>query len=490
VPASFPTSPFTADFREEFEAETYSLLRRRFVWFSGLLTIISFTLLLLSLTAGLAALYLKPELSGAMGRLAGRLTEPRNPITWAVMLCATAAYSTCFLLAKRGSFGRQGMLRLTYLLVVVDGLLHVAARWADAPGALGLFGVMITHVLACSILPWTPSQAIKPLVPVLIADGVLTVTLGHHGLAASVVMLAVSVLVGMPGTFLCMLRHSRRLERYKLRFFQLRYGQVRRELVDARRIHESLFPPPLEKGPILFSYVYQPMHQIGGDYLYYCRSGSGAGEPPLNIVLMDVTGHGIPAALTVNRLHGELQRIFAEHPDIGPGDVLNLLNRYVHLTLANHSVYVTALCLRFCVMESTLEYASGGHPPAYLRGVDGTLHELAATAIVLGACEDAEFDPAPASMRFGPGDVLIAYTDGALEARNSVGRMIGLEGMRRLVALNNSAKPGEWPMTILQAVDRHRMGPPHDDTLVIEVLRPMGEGLRPVMQRPAAVVRI
>ncbi len=261
-------------------------------------------------------------------------------------------------------------------------------------------------------------------------------------------------------------------------------------------------------GPLRFTYRYEPMRQIGGDYLYarLCPSDSGpdagshagreggagdgtsnsSGGGALSVVVLDVTGHGIPAALTVNRLHGELERVFAETPTVSPGEVLRLLNRYVHLTLANHSVYVTALCLKFDCGTGQLSYASGGHPPAFLRAVDGTIHQLQSTAFVLGACADADFNSDPVTMAFGPGDAVIAYTDGAIEARDKHGRMLGVQGFLKLVASlpGNTGTVGVpsaapvmtvssrvWSEMLLNAVESHRDGPPADDTLVIEVMR-------------------
>jgi serine phosphatase RsbU (regulator of sigma subunit) len=193
---------------------------------------------------------------------------------------------------------------------------------------------------------------------------------------------------------------------------------------------------------------------------------------------VDVTGHGIPAALTVNRLHGELDRIFAEVPETSPGEALALLNRYVHLTLSSHSVYVTALCVRVDSKRGALEYASGGHPPAFVRAVDGTVEQLDSTAFVLGACPAPDFKPEQRTVRFGPGDSLIAYTDGAIEARDSTGRYFGIVGLQKVIAGGKSdaaAKSGDagWTGAVLSAVDRYRFGPPADDTLVVEISRPL-----------------
>ena len=232
------------------------------------------------------------------------------------------------------------------------------------------------------------------------------------------------------------------------------------------------------------------MRQIGGDYLYACvcepgddASGSlslaSSSSIPdstqaLNVVLMDVTGHGIPAALTVNRLYGELRRIYAESPNAHPGEVLRLLNRYVNLTLADHSLYVTAVCIRVDPATDQLHYASAGHPPSYIRASDGTLHELPATTWLLGATDNAHFDPAAVSHHFAAGDTLIAYTDGVIESRGKDGRMLGMDGLRQLLADRQRVIEGAWPRRVLERVTAYRFGPAQDDALVIEITRPVG----------------
>jgi serine phosphatase RsbU (regulator of sigma subunit) len=256
-----------------------------------------------------------------------------------------------------------------------------------------------------------------------------------------------------------------------------RYNDMKRELVDARRIHEALFPKANPEGPVRFNYCYEPMRQIGGDFLFRRYGVSPHGERPmLSVAIIDVTGHGIPAALTVNRLHGELERLFAEKPETTPGELLDALNRYVHLTLAEHSVYVTALCLRVdpnLPAERAMEYASGGHPPAFVRTVDGKVEELGSTAFVLGAVPTEAFDAGERCVRFGPGDSVIAYTDGAIEARDQSGRMLRIEGMLRLVAHPETWRGAQPCEAILRHVDQHRYGPIADDTLIVEVSRPL-----------------
>lgn len=482
------TNQYTTEFRHEFEADTATLFSRRLARFTmvwGLVGVVAFVM-----------------------RFGGAVIERRffperdlwflgTPAAWTggqwtTMLLAgalvLALYGAVWAVVRNVRIPRTRLTDISVGLVVAEGLIGLMA-WTLVPTSSPLAPVAMTHFVAALFLPWNLWQAIRPMLVLLGANALFTLLFAPHGEAETWVSLALSPALGIPGAVVAWLKHSRRIEAYKLKALARRYGEFRRELLDARKIHESLFPQAITDGPICFWYEYEPMRSIGGDFVFaHCPKEFGGRK--MSVVLVDVTGHGIPAALTVNRLHGELERVFAENPLAPPGDVLELLNRYIHLTLAKHSIYATALCVRIDCDSDTLEYASGGHPPAFVRAVDGTVHEIESTAFVLGVCPHPEFQAEPRSLRFGPGDALIAYTDGAMEARDDRGRMLGVCGMRSLVAtaqaplgmmsrrtLSNRViehRCGLWTRGILEAVEHHRSGVADDDTLVVEITRPLG----------------
>ncbi|MEC9373123.1 MAG: PP2C family protein-serine/threonine phosphatase [Planctomycetota bacterium] len=343
-------------------------------------------------------------------------------------------------------------------------------------GVSGIYTIFITHFFACLFLPWTPRESIAPIIPLWIVFVPIMAFFTEGSLALRALIIVSAPISVVPGLLICWWRHHRHRDKFHYRALRGVYSEMRQELTDARRIHEALFPAPIKDGAFRFDYRYQPMRLIGGDFLYAHRfpgvDPTAANEEPLSIVIIDVTGHGIPAALTVNRLHGELERLFAEEPDIAPGDVLTALNRYVHLTLAGHSVYATALCLRFDPVAGELRWASGGHPPAFLLTGDGRLERLDSTAFVLGACHGADFQPGETVSRFARGDALIAYTDGATEARDERGRMLCIDGMQALLATLPRDAKTRLADSLLERVDDHRFGAPADDTLIVEVRRP------------------
>lgn len=485
---SWHSATFTTEFGHEFEAERGQWLRRRFLWYTGVVVVLG----LLGMGVGVVTMLLGRGPSADYLRSSGQIA---NTVIGVVSM---AIYVWAFLYVRRRSRGHATTLSIAYWLIVINGLLSIAAaviqaEWGPRVGADpertarlvvvagGLSQIFMTHFFACLFLPWTPKESVRPLVPLFVAQLLVMVVYVRSQWVQMAVLAALMPMTALPGAFICWWRHSRFRDRFTTRMIRGKYNEMRRELVDARRIHEALFPSPNLSGPVRFTYRYEPMRQIGGDYLYCHRPPAGGpGAGTMSVVLIDVTGHGIPAALTVNRLHGELERVFAENHDVGPGEVLRLLNRYVHLTLATHSVYVTALCLRVDPATDTLEYASGGHPPAFLRAVDGTIDQLDSTAFVLGACAGEDFEPEPRSLRFGPGDTLVAYTDGAIEARDSGGRMLGINGLRRLIAAGRPESG--WAVGVLRAVEQHRKGPPDDDTLVIELHRPVQESEPEVMR--------
>ena len=355
--------------------------------------------------------------------------------------------------------------------------LAAVARYAagsDFVGVIGAIEVAVALAATSLITPGPVRPLIIPGLVWLVASTTAAITIGATSLTIAL-GIALAVLSAVPGPLLATVRRIRQADRGVTTYFRERFQEVKQELADARQIHESVFPKEKTEGSVRFVYRYEPMSMIGGDYLHAhtTRTEDGTDEV-VSIAVLDVTGHGIPAALTVNRLHGELTRLYAENPRIAPGEVLAKLNSYVYLTLADHTVFVTGIVFRIDPTRSTLEYASGGHPPAFLKRGSGTILELGATSLVIGLLDATEFDPDPQEVPFGPGDALIAYTDGATECKDARGEMLGIEGLRRTFQTGWAETDGRWPATMARTVERFRNGPPDDDTLIVEVYRAFG----------------
>ncbi|MBL8744990.1 MAG: serine/threonine-protein phosphatase, partial [Phycisphaerae bacterium] len=360
------------------------------------------------------------------------------------------------------------------IAIKVEDDSDIAQRAHEIANLSTIFGIMVVHFIASLFIPWTPKEAVRPLVPLLILYTLRSLIFSGAPIWLRLIFIALSPLIAVPGVAVAAWRTSRFRERFNIQMLKGRYGEIKQELASARQIHESLFPSPITTGPVRFEYRYEPMRQIGGDYLFVKQAEiNGKAQPILHMAIVDVTGHGIGAALTVNRLYGEIARRFGENSNATPGEILTGLNDYLHHSLATHSVYATAVCLRFDPNTDALAWASAGHPPAFLRTVDGKIERLDSTTLVLGACRGDDFHHNEQATRFHKGDTLLLYTDGAIETRNAQGRMLGLRGFEGLITSVHPDEAGGYASSLLRGVDEHRFGPPQDDTLIVEVWRPL-----------------
>jgi serine phosphatase RsbU (regulator of sigma subunit) len=474
------------EYDRELESDRARWLRRRFLAYCALWAIFASGMALLSL------LVFDEE-----GRNTPLMAWDLGTTLFSVAIAAAAG-----VYAWRAPVRLPVLFRLTYVLAVI-GFAVTAAFWRGhvlldgdpdttlRDTARGLpVTLLVRHLLPCLLIPWTLRESLRPAT-VLVA--LVAALLGYDVARGSVPAgpaaeyFVVACLAALPGAAVCWWRYSRYQRDFLFRFESSLYRRLQGELASARRVHESCLPPPIADGPVRLSYAYEPMRQIGGDLLFvhpppaHERRDRGADSDgqshdpvphgPVSVVVLDVTGHGIAAALTVNRLVGELERIFSEDPAASPGRVLSGLNRYVTLTLARYELFATALCLRLDPLRHTVEWASGGHPPAYLRRAGDTdrVEPLESTAPMLGVVEPADYDAAPQQLPLAPGDVLLAYTDGASEAADRAARQLGTTGVMRLFTSVSSdgLAPEACPAALLQRIAAYRGGAPDDDTLIV-----------------------
>ncbi len=395
-------------------------------------------------------------------------------LAWASVYGAVAA----FLLLARPT--ARWTIRVTLVLVASSAAIAVVRRGVGidpGPGGHALATMLIAHTAGALMLPWSPRQALALALGWVAVSGVSLMWLEPEGPTSEWAQMFATVSVTVPGTMIAFFRSTRLRDRFTVRVLEDRFARVREELSAARHIHEGAFPRPRHAGLVRFGYEYRPMSQIGGDYLFACVDRPADPLSPVTLALLDVTGHGIPAALTVNRLQGELARLVAEHPGLGAGALLELLNRYVYLTMGEQSVFVTAVALRADPSgggadgAGMVELANAGHPPVLVRRANGAIETIGATATVLGAQEPDEYRARAVTMAFGPGDSVIAFTDGVTEARGPDGRMFGMEGVRAVVEAGRGDPNRRWPELVARAVEKHRPGNPTDDTLIVELFR-------------------
>ncbi|MHC4177784.1 MAG: PAS domain S-box protein, partial [Planctomycetota bacterium] len=199
------------------------------------------------------------------------------------------------------------------------------------------------------------------------------------------------------------------------------------QMLAARRIQQHLLPQrPPEVPCFEIAGASYPADFVGGDYFDYLQMPDGS----TGIVIADVTGHGLPAALLASSTH-TLFRSLANHHQEMP-EILRLANSMLIDETAD-DLFVTALLGLLDSKTRSFVYTSAGHPPAYLLDQSGDVKAcLESTALPLAILADGDF-PTGGPFVLEPGDVLLLITDGIIEAMSARGEYFGTERMLEVI---------------------------------------------------------
>lgn len=448
-----PAIENTEEFQGEYELALASWLRRRFWLLCATLFAISAISSVLTVIRAFGVW--GPDL----------VPDPTNAAVWSAPISALVVLWFGLRVLPRLESrpdSVQAAARMIFIVGSIDLAGFFALELRGESGAVpALFEIWFLHLVSSLFLPWSPSDSLRAIVPLLAAwIGFEFVLEWSDDPAGTLVLVLVSPIGLLPGLLACGVRMRGWRRRFRSEAFARGFLMLRREVKQARVIHESLFPDPIDLGACRFDFAFRPMRDLGGDYVHASTSPSGR----LRTVVIDVTGHGLSAAMTVTRLSGELERLVAEDPDIGPAAILQALNRYVNLVLSNHAIFATAVACELDPADGTLRIANAGHPPPFVRRRNGTVERLDSTAIILGALEADEFECGETRTALEAGETLLLYTDGVTEARDALGRMLGVDRLEE--SLRRDPPPRGWSRFVADLVTEHQAGTPEDDVLV------------------------
>jgi sigma-B regulation protein RsbU (phosphoserine phosphatase) len=236
---------------------------------------------------------------------------------------------------------------------------------------------------------------------------------------------------------------------------------IDRELSIARQIQSSILPQamPLVSGLSIVA-RYRPMTAVAGDFYDFLQLDTQR----LGILVADVSGHGVPAALIASMVKVALaaQRERAD----SPAAVLAGLNQALHGHLAGQ--YVTAAYLFVDVRSRLIRYGAAGHPPM-LRASrqDASVDEVTKNGLLLGFIEDTRYEEVEQPLRIG--ERFLLYTDGLIEAANADDDLFGLERLKANLAAAAGIPSHAVTETLLSVVDTWSGRPPGDDVTLVVV---------------------
>jgi sigma-B regulation protein RsbU (phosphoserine phosphatase) len=206
-----------------------------------------------------------------------------------------------------------------------------------------------------------------------------------------------------------------------------------------------------------------PAESVGGDFYHLFRlSGDRTG-----VMIGDVSGHGYRAAL-IMALAMSAAAIHAQTAE-GPGQMLSMLLGTLREELATTEMFISMF---FGVLEretSTLRYSNTGHPHAFIFGSSGDPRRLVAQGPPLGMTDDA---PGAGDVPWKAGeDLLVLFTDGIVDARNSAGDRLGEEKVLRVIGRARSKEPDAILRRVFDMLGEHTGGAPSADDLTLLVMR-------------------
>jgi serine phosphatase RsbU (regulator of sigma subunit)/anti-sigma regulatory factor (Ser/Thr protein kinase) len=199
---------------------------------------------------------------------------------------------------------------------------------------------------------------------------------------------------------------------------------VSRELEIAKNIQRSLLPKtlPTLSGCTVAGYC-ESARQVGGDFYDVLRVDPQA----LLLIIADVMGKGIPAAIFAAILRSLLRAVPEWTPD--PGALLGRINRLLFDELSGVDMFITAQLVYVNTREERLTTASAGHCPLLLANREGKVSTIAPEGMPLGILPDATFANHTAAL--GPDSRVLLFTDGLTEARNAQEEFFGQERLVR-----------------------------------------------------------
>lgn len=241
---------------------------------------------------------------------------------------------------------------------------------------------------------------------------------------------------------------------------RVRREKLRRDLDLARQVQQGLLPkhPPVLPGYEVFDF-YAPAQQVGGDYYDYVPLPDGR----LVIVMADVSGKGVSAALVMATLASKVALALATEPDVA-----------VAVTRINDGFCRQGWEERFatvmvCVVDPHTHRATlvnAGHLPLALRRADGTVELVGADLGCLPLGWDPHFTYRSCSFDLEPGSTIVLYTDGISEAMDFEGRLYDFERLTTTLA-TAAGSAEDVGRRILSDVERFTAGQVQTDDMCL-----------------------
>ncbi|MCG8604154.1 SpoIIE family protein phosphatase, partial [bacterium] len=237
---------------------------------------------------------------------------------------------------------------------------------------------------------------------------------------------------------------------------------IRKDLDLAGQVQHSLVPAPLNLPNLEVYPKYLPMIGVGGDFadVYY------DGSENVYLTLVDVTGHGITAALLVNRISSEIRNLIRD--EMQPKSILYEVNNFILQAFEGMAMFLTMFSAVINLRKGSFTYAGSAHPAVILwKSRENKFLKLESENVIIGYEKRDEDKFVQDVVMMGQEDKIVMYTDGITEAEDAQGKQLGINGFINFFRSSVFLPANEIIEIILNGINEFTPNPLKDDVYLI-----------------------
>jgi hypothetical protein len=244
---------------------------------------------------------------------------------------------------------------------------------------------------------------------------------------------------------------------------------MKRDLQIAREIQTWLLPgvPPQIPG-LAIAYATRPANTVAGDYYdVFPRPGSTNEDNRVVLAVADVAGKSIPAAMLMATFQASLKTLSTAH--VALPELAANMNRYACGNSQGGLRFTTAFLAEYDPIRRTVDYINAGHNNPILRRASGQIERLDVGGLPFGILPEAQYQSATVTL--APGDWLIIFTDGVVEAENFRQQEFGEVRLFGAIEAEQSTTPADMLKRLMADLDLFVGNTPQHDDVTCMLLK-------------------
>jgi len=273
----------------------------------------------------------------------------------------------------------------------------------------------------------------------------------------TLIFVAEALYTNLSGTLNLSLRNTRFLDEVVFAIFLFSFAYVaakkvfanehrlvliESELEIAREIQNTILPASIPAVKNLsIAATYRPMTAVAGDFYDFIQQD----EQHLGVLIADVSGHGVPAALIASMIKVGVQSVVTCGDD--PAEVLRRLSRTLSDQLRGQ--FVSVAYIWFDMEAGMAKYSAAGHPPL-ICWHSNKLHRIESNGLLFGVMADTDYPVCDVPLE--PGARFLLYTDGVIEPENTAGESFGDCKLEQTVRDNQKQNPDEFSVQLIAEI--------------------------------------